>query len=148
MILDFIQSLELLCLVVSLMLEPRCCLPLSLGFMSFGGRNIWLKWVKITVYICRGGDDKFTYTFRVTMMVIYCLSMGIQFAISFPLLILLVINYFGFPSVDKNSFQNFFQIKHLSVKEQDYAVFISYSLFFRIFILKIIIFMWLRKTLK
>ena len=60
------------------------------------------------IHIHRGGDDKFTYTFKVTMMVIYCLSMGIQFAISFPLLILLVINYFGIPSVDKNSFQKIF----------------------------------------
>ena len=34
--------------------------------------------------------------------------MGIQFKISFPLLILLVINYFGIPSVDKNFCQKFF----------------------------------------
>ena len=52
MMLDFIQSLELiLYLVVSLMLEFCCCLLLCLGFISFRGRNIWLKWMKIIVYI-------------------------------------------------------------------------------------------------
>ena len=40
-----------ICLVVSLMLKFCCCLLLCLGFMSFRGRNIWLKWMKITVYI-------------------------------------------------------------------------------------------------
>ena len=60
------------------------------------------------LHVRRGSDDKFTYTFKVTMKVIYCLSIRIQFAISFPLLILLVINYFDIPSVDKNSFQEIF----------------------------------------
>ena len=106
MMLDFIQSLELLCLVVSLMLELRCCLLSSLGFMSLGGRNIIL--VKMDednrIHIRRGGDDKFTYTFKVTMMVIYCLSMRIQSILVFPMLTRIL-------------FKNFFQMKHSSVKE-------------------------------